>query len=160
MRTALCWIGGAIFLSIVLYLVTPQDKLDRGHESWLRLTGSPDIACLDYERRRLKDPDSAKLISAISEHGTTTIRYRATNSYGAFISAEAQCATEDGKVNLERTQVVRENTRLEDRIGEATRQLECSTRLNILVRKGTEYESAISETRRTEGCGDFKATLR
>ena len=54
---------------------------------------NPGDECLDSFRMRLKDPDSGKVISF--EAGT--LRYTATNSYGARIQGSAICKQVEGK---------------------------------------------------------------
>lgn len=62
-----------------------------------RLAG-PEEACLDSLRLSLKDPDSAKVVSNLKSRGLDLpdgaffLRYKATNSYGAYVSSNTICS--------------------------------------------------------------------
>ena len=156
MKQGLKWAALSIAVLLVVYLVTPQDKIDGWQVSWLRVTGSPGIACLDYQRKQLKDPDSAKLTSTVTKDGNTTIRYKAANSYGAFVSGEAQCDVSYGVVNVELTEMQRANTISAARISEIQRENACLDRHVRLMWKGVPTIDAMAQVRQTEGCGDYR----
>lgn len=58
---------------------------------------SPEEQCLDSFRLELKDPDSAAVVSNLGnrglemEDGAFFLRYKATNSYGAYVSSNVYC---------------------------------------------------------------------
>ena len=156
MKQGLKWAALSIAVLLVVYLVTPQDKIDGWQVSWLRVTGSPGIACLDYQRKQLKDPDSAKLTSTVTKDGTTTIRYKAANSYGAFVSADAQCTVLYGAVNVELTEMQRANTISAARSNEMQRENACMDRHVQLWLKGISAIDAMAQVRQTEGCSDYR----
>lgn len=93
----------------VVYLVMPQERIDRTHESWLRLTGDPGQACLDFERRVLKDADSARLLTVTAvKDSMVTITYRAKNGYGAYDQSTAVCSVDGrGEINESNTRIAR-----------------------------------------------------
>jgi hypothetical protein len=97
--------GGFLTLVIVVSLVMPKDKIDQISLTYKRLVGDAGVACLDYKRKDLKDPDSAKLLDADTSTDNSTsvvstqITYVAKNSYGAFVSSKAKCLIFNGTVD-------------------------------------------------------------
>lgn len=69
------------------------------------LIQSKEEACLQSFRLELKDPDSAKVVQNLGQRGGVAptdveffwLRYKATNSFGAYISTDVACEKEDGK---------------------------------------------------------------
>lgn len=90
-----------------LYLLMPQERLDRATEAWRRVTGNAGQLCLDYERAGLKDPDSARLLSSDGGNESVTIKYKAKNSYGAYGTREVVCVVAERAVDDIRTATVR-----------------------------------------------------
>jgi hypothetical protein len=139
----------------------PQEKIDRARESWLRVAHDSGQACLDYERQQLKDPDSARLLSAFSKDGTTTIKYKARNSYGAYGTSDVQCVVNGGYVNISQTEMIRHTARLvkmnqesDARIKEMERQNKCLMNVNDLMWTGVQEADAKQRVRQTAGCED------
>ncbi len=67
--------------------------------------------CLDLakERLRLKDPDSAKVVSHTTlSNGDVEIRFKAANSFGAFVTVEYGCHIYDGKAMMSSAQIKRD----------------------------------------------------
>jgi hypothetical protein len=91
-KTRVKYIFGAVVAALMLWFIAPEESRNMFSEASLRLSGSKGLMCLEYERKRLKDPDSSRLlISSSDETGVTTITYKAKNSYGAYITSEAKC---------------------------------------------------------------------
>jgi hypothetical protein len=88
-------VGGGILLALIVALVMPKERADQISESVKRISGDPGIACLDYQRKTLKDPESARLIRSSTSGSSPLlevhITYRATNSYGAFVTSDTNC---------------------------------------------------------------------
>lgn len=148
--------GAIVTVAIaVVYLVMPQEKIDRAHESWLRLTNDSGQACLDYERLQLKDPDSARLLSAFTKGGTATIKYKARNSYGTYGQSEVQCAMSGNEVSSENTELVRESARLSASTKETEKRIVCLQRVIALQRQELRLDDARDKVRQTPGCEDF-----
>lgn len=135
----------AVFAAAVVavFLLMPQEKLDGMKESWLRVKSDPGQACLDFERRDLKDPDSARLLNTLKRQGSdVTITYKAKNSYGAFGQAEVVCSVDDGKVNEFGTKLVREHIRLDASIKQMDENIKCLERRNAFMTAGKWMEEA------------------
>ncbi len=82
-------------VALLIWVFAPPEKLTEISES---IVGkSPQTMCLDYVKghRDLKDPDSAQLVSFTLKEGgaheRVAIRYKATNSFGAFLTKEYEC---------------------------------------------------------------------
>ena len=69
------------------------------------LIQSKEEQCLLSTRLEFKDPDSLAVVQNMGSRGQTTVagdeffwlRYKAKNSYGAFMSSNLACAKKDGK---------------------------------------------------------------
>lgn len=69
------------------------------------LTQSKEEDCLQSSRLTFKDPDSGAVVKNLGNRGQTAkpgevffwLRYKAKNSYGAFVSANMACHKEDGQ---------------------------------------------------------------
>lgn len=155
MNIGVRWAAIASATAAVVYLVMPQGKLDQARESWLRLTHDSGEACLDFERQRLKDPDSARLLSAFSKDGATTIRYKAMNSYGAYVTSEVQCAVSGNEVDAHLTDMQRGNQRSDAKIQEMQRQNDCLKKQVDLQWSGVGSAEAARKVREIAGCEDF-----
>lgn len=155
MNLAVKWSAIATTAVAALYLVMPQEKLDQAHESWLRLTHDSGQACLDYERQQLKDPDSARLLSAFSKDGTTTIKYKAKNSYGAYGTSDVQCAMSGYEVEAHLTDMMRETQRSYAKIKEMERRNDCLKKQVDLQWSGVSSGEAARKVRESAGCEDF-----
>ena len=138
MNIGVKWAAVATAGMAVVFLLTPQEKVDRGHESWLRLRNDAGQACLDYERQHLKDPDSAQLTTVSKgQDSSVTIAYKAKNSYGAFGQSEAVCVIEaSGKVSDFRTGMRRESIRMEAKTKLLVEDNKCLQRQYELIKKG------------------------
>lgn len=106
-------VGIILFIFGLVFLLIPEERLDKISNYIKRSTGDMGTICLDYFRKNLKDPDSAKLIdSAIVKNGPSlldvVISYKAKNSYGAYVNSEAKCAfSDDGKIDELLTDIYR-----------------------------------------------------
>lgn len=102
-HTQMClakWGAGVAATVVALFFLMPQERVDGIAETWRRAKGDPGQACLDFERRSLKDPDSARLTMVSAVAGPlVTIEYRAKNTFGAYDQAAVVCAV-DAKGNL------------------------------------------------------------
>ena len=96
-------VAGLAVLAGVIALVMPQERADAIATSFKRSTGDVGILCLDHIRRKLKDPESAKLLDTTvtkqSVDQKVTIRYKAKNSYGAYTTSEESCVFAKGKID-------------------------------------------------------------
>lgn len=141
-----CGVAVALAAACTLYLVTPQEKIDRVGESWLRFKKDPGQACLDYERRQLKDPDSARLLGASTNDGKTTIKYKAKNGYGAYGQTEALCwFSSYGDISEELTEIAREDVRLVASNKRLDAKIACLDETNKLMRAGKSLDDAYRE---------------
>lgn len=144
--TLVKWVSGIIAAIVAVFLLMPQERLDGIKESWRRLTGDPGQACLDFERRNLKDAESARLLTASRDKALhhVTINYKAKNSYGAFVESEVVCWVDDtdGKVNENLTGLVRKTIRSEAQIKLLDADSACLERRNALIHQGVELEEA------------------
>lgn len=63
----------------------------------LAACSDPSQQCLDSAKLSFKDPDSAKVVANLGKRGSTEegawfwIRYKAKNSYGAYVSSNMAC---------------------------------------------------------------------
>lgn len=144
------WVAVLAIAVVAVFLLMPQEKLDGMKESWLRVKNDPGQACLDFERRGLKDPDSARLLSTSEgERSVVMITYKAKNSYGAFDKSEAACSTDpDGKVSEEHTKLVRMRIRLTAEIKLSEARIECHDKIIKLQKENM----ALAEARKLAGC--------
>lgn len=78
------------------FMFAPEDRINYAKEAWRRIQKDDAQLCLDIARKELKDPESARLISLEkvtykedkSRAGTYLLRYKAKNSYGAYVIGE------------------------------------------------------------------------
>jgi uncharacterized membrane protein YgaE (UPF0421/DUF939 family) len=148
-KKAIAVIGGIFTVAIVVALIMPQDKIDQISETYKRLVGDAGIICLDYKRKSLKDPDSAKLTDTSIENKATyvitNITYKAKNSYGAFVSSKAECFIVNGAVN----EVLTSNTEsIKDYMQNLQEQLDCYNKLAEYRKQGkrvTDSDNAACE---------------
>lgn len=78
------------------FMFAPEDRINYAKETWRRIQKNDAQLCLDIARKELKDPESARLISLEkvtykedkSRVGTYLLRYKAKNSYGAYVIGE------------------------------------------------------------------------
>lgn len=129
--------AGLCLLMVIVALLMPKDRADQLSDSILRLSGNSGMACLDFHRKSLKDPESARLTSSTLtgdiNYPEVTINYRAQNSYGAYIAAEAHCTLNPaGKVE------------------EALTNLGQATRMELVVQKKLERELKCLQKRSTD----------
>lgn len=100
--------GAAVAGLIGIYLAIPPERLESLKEDWRRFTGDRGQICLDYERPKLKDPLSARVLSVQNVGDSDVeITYLAKNSYGAYGQRTALCNIHDGKVDEFGTSVLR-----------------------------------------------------
>ena len=93
-------IAGAACALAALWFVAPEQSTNAASEAFRRANKNAGVLCLDYERKSLKDPESARLLSQSSTgDGPVTIEYKAKNSYGAYGRREAQCYISGGVVS-------------------------------------------------------------
>lgn len=130
---------------VFVFLLTPQEKIENGRETWRRLVNNPAQACLDYERKFLKDPDSAKLLESRSEKESgVIIKYKAKNSYGAYtVGDEKYCYVSSGVVDEQITQLHRDNEESEKNLARLKAENLCIQRRNQLMREGASYAEAV-----------------
>ena len=97
-NTQLAVLVAAIFVSVGLaaLILAPPEKL-AAIGNYLN-SGAPERRCLTYvkEQEKLKDPDSAELVSSrvVKIEGRTTtvaIQYKAKNAFGAYLTSEFEC---------------------------------------------------------------------
>lgn len=87
MKKVLVSIGCIIGLIVLFFMFAPEDRTNGAKESWRRLTNDSGQAALDYIRKGLNDPDSARIISYKWQDGSRlSVTYKAKNSYGAYVS--------------------------------------------------------------------------
>lgn len=135
---------------LVVYLVMPAERAEGVHETFMRLTDSDAVGCLDYERQSLKDPDSARIISVASgsKSDEIKIRYKAKNGYGAYGTTEVFCARGlsssglDHDLAVTHTEIMRETLRLEQESAQLQHHITCLDKKNNLIRKGETLENA------------------
>lgn len=129
----------------VLYLVMPQERLDRLGQTFNRVTNDKAQACLDYERKGLKDPSSARLVGEPNAAADVVrISYQAKNGYGAYGDPiAATCVVVVGKVDEDRTKSIRlgeliaeQRSNAQENLDKLKDQNACLARRNRLVREG------------------------
>jgi hypothetical protein len=102
-------VGGCALAVLVIALFMPGERLETIKDTVLRLTGNSGLLCLDYHKSKLKDPESASLISSVvtgrDSVPEVTITYKAKNSFGAFITSTAICTMNSGSVHVKLTEL-------------------------------------------------------
>lgn len=134
---------GAVIGAVVVFL--PQEKMDWVQDKWAALRNSPEHACLEYIRPRLKDPQSGRLVSGKLTTGkpqVVEITYRATNSYGASVTEDTKCYISNGQVNPEMTAVILNDDVMQNELDRLLLKKECIARRNVLVDKGMKPAEA------------------
>lgn len=114
MRKIAYSLGGVAMLPVVLFLL-PAEKQAVLRELGQRVTDSDAVQCLDYERKSLKDPDSAQLLTSskgVWSPDSVGIVYKARNSYGAFVQKDAACEIKSGQVAVAETEYRRAMDRI------------------------------------------------
>lgn len=86
-----------LFIAVAaFFMFAPEDRINYAKETWRRIQKDDAQLCLDVARKELKDPESARLISLEkitfkedkSRAGTYLLKYKAKNSYGAYVTGE------------------------------------------------------------------------
>jgi hypothetical protein len=96
--------AAAVGVVVAVAALMPEERLNQVKTAWSRAIGDPGTACLDYERRRLHDPDSARLLEVVSQtDNEIVIKYKAKNAYGAYITGDEVCAVSSGKFDESNT---------------------------------------------------------
>lgn len=100
------YVGGAVVAAFAVIVLMPEERVSMVKEIVYRVTQPSAMACLDYVRKRMHDPDSARFIDAAplegvgSEiKGAITIAYKAKNGYGAYRQGRSNCVVNSGKVD-------------------------------------------------------------
>lgn len=126
----------------VIWLFTPAEKLEQLQVSWNRLWNDPGTACLDFYRPTLKDPDSAKLVSTSKKsENTYDIKYKAKNSYGAYVVGDTTCKFASGQVDPVLTELHVLSKDLESELAKA-KKVTCLLERDALTRAGKTLEEA------------------
>ena len=132
------WVAGAAVAVVAMYFLMSQERLDGVTDTLRRAKGDSGQACLDFERRKLKDPESARLLAASTGDNSVTITYKAKNSYGAFGQTSSVCVVDaSGRVSEPGTRTARmkavvdqNNLRMDDAIACLKRRIEVRRELN------------------------------
>ena len=131
-------IAAGAFALAVLFFLLPEEKQAALREGWQRVSNRTAIDCLDYERTKLKDPDSARLVGTFpvpADDSTLTkigITYKAKNGYGAYSQGEVKCVVSQGMFNPDLTDMERATEAL---------TVENDCRRAVLIRAGREGAS-------------------
>ncbi|MBP1752648.1 MAG: hypothetical protein H6Q57_1484 [Geobacteraceae bacterium] len=101
--------GVACLVSILFLILGPEERINNFKEKWRRSSNDPAQICLDYIRKDLQDPDSARLVSYEWKDIVQTeyekriglnysegareihIIYKAKNIYGDYVRDEDFC---------------------------------------------------------------------
>jgi len=144
--TAIKWIAGIILLGIAVLLLMPKDRIDSMEESWRRFKKEPGQACLDYQRKNLKDPSSARLINTtVLSDFDVSINYSAKNSYGANLTAEALCTVQDGKIDDLGTKLLQSGKEIKAELEELEAHNDCQQKFSALLRENWDKNIADHE---------------
>lgn len=138
--------GGALLIVGLVFLLIPQERADAISTYIKRSRGDLGMVCLDYYRNNLKDPESAKLINTTFTDSTElqeiSIKYKAKNSYGAYITSEEKCTFIDGKLNEKLT----DNSKIvEEEINKMDKEIACRKQKMRDVENGNSWGQAESK---------------
>lgn len=105
MDTRIKVLAGLTVVVGAVFLLAPEDRINGLSESAKSAFGHEGLACLNYHRKSLKDPESARLLSTTVEieedkdkEKQIAIKYKAKNSYGGSGETESICWFRDGVV--------------------------------------------------------------
>lgn len=152
LKKSITMTGGLILLALIVVLLMPKERADQISESMRRLVGDSGIVCLDYHRKSLKDPESAKLIwsskTAAKDFPEVKITYKAQNSFGAYITSESGCTlNSDGSVNESLTSGEQLVTRAMEKEKRLKEELEC-----LIQRKNERTQGNVSADKNYSAC--------
>jgi len=108
----------------------------------------------------LKDPRSAQLESFTKDGNKVKITYRATNSYGAYLTQGATCALGgDGEVEPYLTFLTRENEKLDRDLAMLRRDGVCIRKVVLQMKSDfmLSKAEATKNVRKEAGCESFRS---
>lgn len=103
-------LGIPFLFAIAFFSFAPEPRTNAVIESYRRVTRNPGQGCLDYTRKKLKDPSSIRLIDWHEEKkndvvGAVILNYKATNDYGGYVKGTQKCTLINGVVNELSTEI-------------------------------------------------------
>lgn len=150
------WIGGAALVVAAILLVMPQERWEHLNEAKLRYQEPGAMECLDKERPRLHDPESAKYVRTEFMYRNldlgdepihvVKVHYRAKNGYGAMVQESAICALIKGHFDGEATQRARDAIKRKEVNDKLELQIKCLKERNLQMSLGRLSREATQAT--------------
>lgn len=91
--------------ALIFFSFAPEPRTNAVKEWGRRISNDSGQGCVDYTRKKLKDSSSIRLIEWHKINDSEVIlKYKATNSYGAYVEGTQKCIVDDKGVNEAVTQ--------------------------------------------------------
>ena len=117
-------IGCIGLFAVLFFAFAPEPRTNAVIESGRRLINSPGQGCVDYTRKKLKDPSSIRLVEwhKINDN-EILLKFKATNTYGAYLEGTQKCTVDSNGVNEASTQAQEVLDGLDKQIAEAQEKM-------------------------------------
>lgn len=123
-------------LVLLFFMFAPEDRINSVSETYRRITNDPSQRCLDLVRPTLKNPDSARIVRHSIEDKCVIVRYKATNSYGAYVEGSTVCGSPERRPELQRIQDLGCTLR-----ADLDAEIQCMRKKNALLQAGRLHDA-------------------
>ena len=104
-----------LILAVIFIMFAADHRVEGVKATWRRTIGDNGQICLDAWKSSLKDPQSTQLLSTTPRgEDMIMVKYRATNSYGAYTTGFFDCPIKNGSVDTFAITMQRSDEALEE----------------------------------------------